>query len=49
MKKQKQEELIKLINEIKNWIEILKTVTKETIKEHTSTVPDEHETHNQNQ
>ena len=47
--KQKQEELNKLIYELKNLIEILKTITKETIKEHISTVPDECETHNQNQ
>ena len=47
--KPKQEELNKLINELKNWIEILKTITKETIKEHISTVPDKCERHNQNQ
>ena len=46
--KQKQE-LNKLINELKNLIEILKTITKETIKKHISTVPDEYERHNQNQ
>ena len=38
--KQKQEELNKLINEEKNQIEILKPITKETIKEHISTIPD---------
>ena len=32
--KQKQEELNKLINEIKNLIEILKMITNVTIKEH---------------
>ena len=47
--KQKREELNKLINELKNLIEILKMITKETIKEHISTVPDECERHNQNQ
>ena len=47
--KPKQEELNKLINELKNWIEILKTITKETIKEHISTVPDKCERDNQNQ
>ena len=47
--KPKQEELNKLINELKNLIEILKTTTKETIKEHILTVSDEYETHNQNQ
>ena len=47
--KQKQEELNKLINEVNNLIEILKMITKETIKEHISTVPDECEAHNQNQ
>ena len=47
--KQKQEELYKLINELKNLIEILKTITKETIKEHISTVPSKCEKHNQNQ
>ena len=47
--KQKQEELNKLINWEKNLIEILKTVTKATIKEHISTAPDECKTHNQNQ
>ena len=47
--KPKQEELNKLINELKNLIEILKMITKETIKEHISTVPDEYVTHNQNQ
>ena len=30
-------------------MEILKMITKETIKEHISTVPDEYVTHNQNQ
>ena len=45
----KREELNKLINELKNLIEILKVITKETIKEHISTVPDEYMTHNQNQ
>ena len=44
--KPKQEELNKLTNEL---IEILKMITKETIKEHISTVPDEYVTHNQNQ
>ena len=39
--KQKQEELSKLINELKDLIEILKTITKETIKEHILTVLDE--------
>ena len=47
--KPKEEDLNKLINELKNLIEILKMITKETIKEHISTVPDEWETHNQNQ
>ena len=47
--KPKQEELNKLINELKNLIEILKMITKETIKEHISTVPDEYVAHNQNQ
>ena len=47
--KQKQEELNKLINELKNLIEILKMITKETIKGHNSTVPDECERNNQNQ
>ena len=47
--KPKQEELKKLINELKNLIEILKTITKETIKEHISTIPDEYVTYNQNQ
>ena len=47
--KQKQEELNKPNNELKNLIEILKMITKETIKEHISTIPDECETHNQNQ
>ena len=42
--KPKQEELKKLINELKNLIEIQKTITKETIKEHILTVPDEYET-----
>ena len=45
----KQDELNKLINEFKNPIEILKTITKETIKEHILTVPDECVRHNQNQ
>ena len=44
-----KQELNKLINELKNLIEILKMITKETIKEHISTVPDEYVTHNQNQ
>ena len=47
--KQKQEKWNKLINELKNLIEILKMITKETIKEHISTVPDECERHNQYQ
>ena len=47
--KPKQEELNKLINELKNLIEILKMITKETIKEHISTVPDVYGAHNQNQ
>ena len=47
--KQKREELNKLMNELKNVIEILKSVTKETIMEHISTVQDECEIHNQNQ
>ena len=47
--KLKQEELNKLINELKNLIEILEMITKEIIKERISTVPDECETHNQNQ
>ena len=47
--KPKQEELNRLINELKNLIEILKTITKETIKEHILTVPDEYVMHNQNQ
>ena len=47
--KPKQEELNKLINELKNLIEILRTITKETIKEHILTVSKEHETHYQNQ
>ena len=42
--KPKQEELNKLINELKNLIEILKMITKETIREHISTVPDEYVT-----
>ena len=46
--KQEQEEL-KLIKELKNLIEILKMITKETIKEHISTVPDEYVAHDQNQ
>ena len=41
--------LNKLINKLKNLIEILKMITKETIKEYISTVPDEYVTHNQNQ
>ena len=44
--KSKQEELNKLIYELKNLIEILKTITKETIKEHILTVPDECVSHN---
>ena len=47
--KPKQEELNKLINELKNLIEILKTITEETIKEHILIVPDDCERHNQNQ
>ena len=47
--KPKQEELNKLINKLKNLIEILKMITKETIKEHILTVPDKCKTHNQNQ
>ena len=47
--KPKQEEVNKLINELKNLIEILKMITKEMIKEHISTVPDEYVAHNQNQ
>ena len=47
--KQKQELLNKLINELKNLIEILKTITKETIKGQILTVPDECEAHNRNQ
>ena len=47
--KPKQEELNKVINELKNLIEILKMITKEIIKEHILTVPDECDTHNQNQ
>ena len=46
--RQKQEELNKLINEL-NLIEILKTITNETIKEHISTVPDKWETYKQSQ
>ena len=42
--KQKQEELNKPINELKNLM-----ITKATIKEHISTVSDKCETHNQNQ
>ena len=42
--KPKQEELNKLINELKNLIEILKMITKETTKEHISTVPDKYVT-----
>ena len=34
---------------MKNLIEIRKMITKETIKEHISTVPEKCETHNQNQ
>ena len=37
------------INELRNLIEILGMILKVTIKEHTSTVPDECERHNQNQ
>ena len=47
--KPKQEELNKLIDELENLIEMLKMITKETIKEHISTVPDEYLAHNQNQ
>ena len=47
--KPKQEELNKHINELKNLIEILKMITKETIKEHISTIPDKYVAHNQNQ
>ena len=47
--KPKQEELNKLINELKNLIEILKMITKETIQEHILTVPNECETYSQNQ
>ena len=47
--KQKQEELNKLINELKNLIEILKMITKETIKGNISTVLDKYERCNQNQ
>ena len=47
--KPKQEEVNKLINELKYLIEILKTITKETIKKHILTVPDECRIHNQNQ
>ena len=47
--KPKQEELNKLINELKNLIEILKMITKETIKEQILTLPDEYVAHNQNQ
>ena len=36
-----KQELNKLINELKNLIELLKTITKEMIKEHILTVPDE--------
>ena len=38
-----KQELNKLIKELKNLIEILKMITKETIKEHISTVPDEYD------
>ena len=44
-----KQKLHKLINELKNLIEILKVITKETIKEHISTVPNEYVTRNQNQ
>ena len=44
-----KQELNKLINELKYLIEILKTITKETIKKHILTVPDEYERHNQYQ
>ena len=47
--KQNQEELNKLINELKNLIEILKMITKETIMKHISTFSDKCESHNQNQ
>ena len=47
--KQKQEELNKLINELKNLIEILKMITKETIKEDISPVSDECVRDNHNQ
>ena len=47
--KPKQEELNKLINDLKNQIEILKTITEEITKEHILTVPDKCETHNQYQ
>ena len=48
-KEDTKQELNKRINELKNLIEILKMITKETIKEHISTVPDEYVAHNQNQ
>ena len=48
-KEDTKQELNKLINELKNLIEILKMITKQTIKEHILTVPDEYVTHNQNQ
>ena len=44
-----KQELNKLIDELKNLIEILKMITKEIIKEHILTVPNEYVTHNQNQ
>ena len=44
--KQKWEELNKLINEVKNLMEM---ITKETIKKLISTVTEENEKHNQNQ
>ena len=47
--KQKWEELNKLINEVKNLIEIQKMNTKKTIKEHNSTIPDEYERLHQDQ
>ena len=43
-KEDTKQELNKLINELKNLIEILKMITKETIKEHSSTVPDKCDT-----
>ena len=48
-KEDTKQELNKLIKELKNLIEILKMITKETIREHISTVPDKYVTHNQNQ